>query len=145
MKKIFVLILSIYLSTAQTLIANNHKWYAGDIARVVSMCNSDNVLRLMADLMLLNTKQDDILADELWLEALRSGECVYDGRYVYQVMLTEKLEVFKNLYGIGEHGELWQATVMLPSGRFVIVYIGLLEHKAPTELMDQSLKPRIQS
>ena len=145
MKKIFLSVIITYLLTFNTLLAKDNKWHAGDFARVVSMCNSSNVLEVMADLMAENTKEDDDLADQVWYSALQSGECVFDRAYRYTVQLVEKLAVYPNLYGDKQNGELWQATVMLPTGRLVTVYVGMLENKAPASLMDQSLKPRIQS
>ena len=145
MKKIFLSLIITYLLTFNTLLARDNKWHAGDFARVVSMCNSSNVLEVMADLMAEKTKEDDELADQVWYSALQSGECVFDRAYRYTVQLVEKLAVYPNLYGDKQNGELWQATVMLPTGRLVTVYVGMLENKAPASLMDQSLKPRIQS
>ena len=97
MGRILILICTFYLLTFQTLLASDHKWYPGDIARVVSMCETDNVLRTMALLMAENTEEDDALADEVWLKAIMEGECVMNKNYVYVVQLTEKLEVFENL------------------------------------------------
>lgn len=145
MKKIFLSVIITYLLTVNTLLAQVNKWHSGDYARVVSMCNTSNVLEVMADLMAENTKQDDDLADQVWYSALKSGECVFDGSYRYTVQLVEKLAVYPDLYGDKQNGELWQATVMLPTGRLVTVYVGMLESKAPAGLMDQSLKPRIKS
>ena len=51
MKKIFLSVIITYLLTFNTLLARDNKWHAGDFARVVSMCNSSNVLEVMADLM----------------------------------------------------------------------------------------------
>ena len=144
MKKIFLSVVITYLLTVNTLTAQVNKWHSGDYARVVSMCNTSNVLEVMADLMAENTKQDDDLADQVWYSALKSGECVFDGSYRYTVQLVEKLAVYPDLYGDKQNGELWQATVMLPTGRLVTVYVGMLS-KALDGLIDQSLKPRIQS
>ena len=144
MKKIFLSVVITYLLTVNTLTAQVNKWHSGDYARVVSMCNTSNVLEVMADLMAENTKQDDDLADQVWYSALKSGECVFDGSYRYTVQLVEKLAVYPDMYGDKQDGELWQATVMLPTGRLAIVYVGLLG-KAPDGIIDQSLKPRIQS
>ena len=63
MKKILLLISTIYLLTTQSLFSENHKWYVGDYARVVSMCETSNVLEIMADLMTTDTKEDKDLAD----------------------------------------------------------------------------------
>ena len=145
MKKIFLSVIITYLLTVNTLTAQDNKWHAGDFARVVSMCNTSNVLEVMADLMAEKTKEDDELADQVWYSALQLGECVFDGSYRYTVQLVEKLAVYPDLYGDKQNGELWQATVMGPTGRLVTVYVGLLESKASDGLMDQSLKPRIQS
>ena len=145
MKKILLFIATIYFLTTQSLLAQDHRWYAGDYARVVSMCETSNVLEIMADLMKTETQEDKELADTVWLSALQSGECVFDRAYRYTVQLVEKLAVYPDLYGDKQNGELWQATVMLPTGRLVTVYVGMLENKAPASLMDQSLKPRIQS
>jgi len=144
MKKIFLSVVITYLLTVNTLTAQVNKWHSGDYARVVSMCNTSNVLEVMADLMAENTKQDDDLADQVWYSALQSGECVFDASYRYTVQLVEKLAVYPDMYGDKQDGELWQATVMLPTGRLVTVYVGMLG-KAPDGLIDQSLKPRIQS
>ena len=144
MKKIFLSVVITYLLTINTLTAQVNKWHSGDYARVVSMCNTSNVLEVMADLMAENTKQDDDLADQVWYSALKSGECVFDGSYRYTVQLVEKLAVYPDMYGDKQDGELWQATVMLPTGRLVTVYVGMLS-KALDGLIDQSLKPRIQS
>ena len=144
MKKIFLSVVITYLLTVNTLTAQVNKWHSGDYARVVSMCNTSNVLEVMADLMAENTKQDDDLADQVWYSALQSGECVFDGSYRYTVQLVEKLAVYPDMYGDKQDGELWQATVMLPTGRLVTVYVGMLS-KALDGLIDQSLKPRIQS
>ncbi len=144
MKKIFLSVVITYLLTVNTLTAQVNKWHSGDYARVVSMCNTSNVLEVMADLMAENTKQDDDLADQVWYSALKSGECVFDGSYRYTVQLVEKLAVYPDMYGDKQDGELWQATVMLPTGRLVTVYVGMLS-KALDGLIDQSLKPRIQS
>ena len=145
MKKILLFIATIYFLTTQSLFAQDHRWYAGDYARVVSMCETSNVLEIMADLMKTETEEDKELADTVWLSALQSGECVFDRAYRYTVQLVEKLAVYPDLYGDKQNGELWQATVMLPTGRLVTVYVGMLESKAPAGLMDQSLKPRIKS
>ena len=144
MKKIFLSVVITYLLTVNTLTAQVNKWHSGDYARVVSMCNTSNVLEVMADLMAENTKQDDDLADQVWYSALKSGECVFDGSYRYTVQLVEKLAVYPDMYGDKQDGELWQATVMLPTGRLVTVYVGMLS-KALDGLIDQSLKQRIQS
>lgn len=145
MKKILLLIATIYLLTTQSLFAQNHRWYVGDYARVVSMCETSNVLEIMADLMTTDTKEDRDLADTVWLSALQSGECVFDGSYSYVVQLVEKLAVYPDLYGDKQNGELWQATVMLPTGRLVIVYVGMLERKAPAGKIEQGLRPSISS
>ena len=145
MKKILLLTTSIYLLTLQLLYAENHRWYAGDYARVVSMWETSNVLEVMADLLATDTKEDRALADTVWLSALQSGECVFDGNYNYVVQLTEKLQVYPDLYGDDQNGELWQATVLLPTGRLVIVYVGMLERKAPDGKIEQGLRPSLSS
>ena len=89
MKKIFLSVVITYLLTVNTLTAQVNKWHSGDYARVVSMCNTSNVLEVMADLMAENTKQDDDLADQVWYSALKSGECVFDCSYRYTVQLGE--------------------------------------------------------
>ena len=145
MKKILLFIATIYFLTTQSLLAQDHRWYAGDYARVVSMCETSNVLEIMADLMKTETEEDKELADTVWLSALQSGEGVFDGNYNYVVQLVEKLQVYPDLYGDDQNGELWQATVMLPTGRLVIVYVGMLERKAPAGKIEQGLRPSISS
>ena len=145
MGRILILICTFYLLTFQTLLASDHRWYPGDIARVVSMCETDNVLRTMALLMAENTEEDDALADEVWLKAILEGECVMNKNYVYVVQLTEKLEVFENLYGDNQDGELWQARVLLPTGQIVVVYVGMLETKAGKGVIQQSVSPSIET
>ena len=145
MGRILILICTFYLLTFQTLLASDHKWYPGDIASVVSMCETDNVLRTMALLMAENTEEDDALADEVWLKAIMEGECVMNKNYVYVVQLTEKLEVFENLYGDNQDGELWQARVLLPTGQIVVVYVGMLETKAGKGVIQQSVSPSIET
>ena len=113
MKKILLLITTIYLLTTQSLFAQNHRWYVGDYARVVSMCETSNVLEIMADLMTTDTKEDRDLADTVWLSALQSGECVFDGSYSYVVQLVEKLAVYPDLYGDKQNGELWHFVFIL--------------------------------
>jgi hypothetical protein len=70
---------------------------------------------------------------------------VFDGNYNYVVQLTEKLQVYPDLYGDDQNGELWQATVLLPTGRLVIVYVGMLERKAPDGKIEQGLRPSLSS
>ena len=57
----------------------------------------------------------------------------------------KKLEVFENLYGDNQDGELWQARVLLPTGQIVVVYVGMLETKAGKGVIQQSVSPSIET
>jgi len=93
------------------------------------MCKSDAVLRTVADLYMTKNPYDANEAMKIWTAAIISNECVQDNNYNFTVLLTEKLEVYKDLYSDGKNGELWEATVMI-SGVAVGVYVGMLERES---------------
>lgn len=126
---IFVMIIVIVAWLIKPAHSTEHEWMVGEFAKVIAMCKSDAVLRTVADLYMTKNPYDANEAMKIWTAAIISGECVQDNNYNFTVLLTEKLEVYKDLYSDGKNGELWEATVMI-SGVAVGVYVGMLERNS---------------
>ena len=50
--------------------SENHRWYSGDYAQVVSICESDDILRTIAELYMTKDPVDNKQAEELWFYAV---------------------------------------------------------------------------
>ena len=119
--------------------SENHRWYSGDYAQVVSICESDDILRTIAELYMTKDPVDNKQAEELWFYAVASGECVQDPGYNLTVKLWEKLETYKDVYGKGASAELWSATVLLPTMETLTVFVGILGKKGNKLTMPNDL------
>ena len=119
--------------------SENHQWDSGDYAQVVSICESDAILRTIAELYMIKDPVSNKQAEELWVFAVTSGECVQDFGYNLTVRLRQKLETYKDVYGEGASGELWRATVLLPTMETLTVYVGILGKKGNKLTMPNDL------
>ena len=121
-----ILFLLLFLIFSQPTQAEEHEWLAGDFVYVNSMCEDVQVLTRTGSLYQIATDEAVAQADKIWLDAINRGICIQMTK-PFLAKLVEKVNTFKNLYGVKDYtGELWSAETQTPGGESINVYVGMM-------------------
>ena len=150
MKKLIAISVSILCLLCASAVADDEfKWTKGDIAFVYEACRTPHVLFETANLYLTGTTDNFAKASQMWIDAVKSGECLNIAPKKARVQLIVQIALFSNLHRTEKntHGELWEVLIMEKgsSGDFeptsFVVYVGLYSKKFNWSSEPDSYKP----
>ena len=124
---IIILIIVAVAFFARPSKSDEHIWKMHDLAYVTHVCSSPEMLIASAMLYSDPTPENLEEADALFLQAMKSKNCVYN-QQDFVVRLVDKIYTIPNLYGIdGYDGQVWSGNTIGPNGMTYRVYIGMLK------------------